>query len=217
MNEESSVPNPDTAITTDAPEENISLDAFKAALETDPAPAAEPASEAPEPSHRQAKRRDWKTLRAKTTELTRRLRETEAERDALKGNGSPVVPGSTPPAAAPQPAVQAPAVAPAPRAAASVPPVKAAGDDPEPDSTAYDDLTKWMRDHSRWSAREELRAAKAAQDTATQAETQRTEAARLEVQWKAGIAAAKGNTRILKPWPTPRRAFPKAVWSMRGF
>ncbi len=181
-----------TAFTPETAEENISLSEFTAKLAEPVTAVAEPGAAEPEPeTPRRAKNQHWKALRARTTELTRRLRETEAERDALKGNGSPVVPGSAPPPAATPPVVQAPAVATPPRAAAPLPPVKAASDDPEPDSTKYEDLTQWMRDHSRWSAREELRAAHAEQQKLTQAETQRIESARLETQWKASTAAAK--------------------------
>lgn len=66
-----------------------------------------------------------------------------------------------------------------------------AGDDPEPDSATYDDLAKWLRDHARWAAREELRTRETAQ-----AETQRQHAAKASVQhmqeaWSERVVAAK--------------------------
>jgi hypothetical protein len=189
MDTDSTVPNPDTAITTESPEENISLDDFAAKVNGTPEPTAVAEHEPQKERHRSRKQQARSGDVPRIAELTRRLRETEAERDALKGSGAP------PPAAA---VAQTPAVAGSPavvppvaRPAASLPPVKDAANDPEPDSNKYDDLTKWMRDHSRWAAREELRAANVEQDQRTKAEQQRTEAARLETQWKAGITAAK--------------------------
>ena len=178
-----------TAITTESPEENISLGDFAAKVSGEPAVAVEPESSEPEPErHRPRKQRARAGDVPRIAELTRRLRETEAERDALKGGAAPA-----PAAAVPKVVEAGTTVAPAPvtRAAAPVPLVKSAEGDPEPDSNKYDDLTNWMRDHSRWSAREELRAAHAEQEQATKAEQQRTETTRLEAQWKTETTAAK--------------------------
>ncbi len=189
METESSVPNPDTALTVESPDDNLSLVDFAAKVNGEPTAVAEPELTEQEPTHhRPRKQRARAGDVPRIAELTRRLRATEAERDALKGPAAPV--GAT--AVAPTASAGAPAaVPPVARPAASVPSVKAATDDPEPDASKYDDLTTWMRDHSRWAAREELRSARTEQDKATQAETQRQEAVRLETQWTAGITAAK--------------------------
>lgn len=185
----------DTALVQESEADNITLDDFKAKIGYEPGGVAanEPLAPVAEPDEPQTERHRPRKQRARAgdvpriAELTRRLRETEAERDALKGGAAPAsaavvaapaVPGNT-------------AVSPPPRTVAPLPPVKAAATDPEPDAQAYDDLTKWMRDHSRWAAREELRAAHAEQATQAQAETQRSEAARIETQWKAGVTEAK--------------------------
>ncbi len=194
MNDDASVDDA-TAITTEAAEDNISLGDFTAKLHGEPAPAAavtEPAEPSePEPIHHRSKKQRARAGDVpRIAELTRRLRETEAERDALKSTPAPVVApavaktsvdaGNTAVVVPPPPA----------RAAASVP-VKAAGDDPEPDPTKYDDWTKYQRDLSLWGGREALRTANAEHEQATRAETQRQEAVRLETQWTAGVAAAK--------------------------
>ncbi len=60
------------------------------------------------------------------------------------------------PVAQSAPVVQAPARLPVP---ADLYPVKASADDPEPDATRYDDLTKYFKDASLWAGREALRQA----------------------------------------------------------
>jgi hypothetical protein len=120
-------------------------------------------------------------------ELTRRLRETEAENTRLKSAGSP------PPAPAvstPSPAVPSKPAS-APPAAASFTPVPTAKDDPEPDQGTYDDYTKWVRDHNRWSAREEIRAANGRHtDWQRQQQTQ-SEVQRITRSWQERTTAAK--------------------------
>ncbi len=77
------------------------------------------------------------------------------------------------------------------------PPVKAAKDDPEPDAAIYDgsegkDLAAYLKDHSRWAAREELRLANAEYEKVTTAETQKVEAQRFQADWKHRTESAKG-------------------------
>src|SRR6267378_567277 len=125
-------------------------------------------------------------------ELTRRLRDTEAERDALKGGvartpAPPPAPVSTPPAEPSRPTGSVPPTA----APSPYPPVKAATEDPEPDAEKYTDLTLWMREHARWSAREELRVARAEYDRQTAETQQKAETARLSAQWRERVTAAK--------------------------
>ncbi len=94
-------------------------------------------------------------------------------------------------AAAPVPATIAPA--PVARPSMALPPVKAAKDDPEPQAETYgEDLTKWMRDHSRWAAREELRAAHESYQAEEQKHAQQAELHRLSTQWEADKVVAKG-------------------------
>ncbi len=188
-----------TTHTPETPEENISLDAFAAQASGEPAtadpaadvdPNAEPEPSKPQGRHRARSQRARPEDTPRIAELTRRLRVAEAERDTLKGTAAPVV---APAAAKTDDAGNVSVVPPAPppRAAAPLSPVKAAGDDPEPDSEKYDDLTKWMRDHSRWAAREEIRAANAEQQKLTQAEQGRQEAARLTKQWDEQLAVSR--------------------------
>ncbi len=192
MEPESSVLNPDTAIVAELPEDNLSLDDFTAKIN-----GAEPATAVAEPEapvherHRSKKQRARAGDVSRIGELTRRLRETEAERDALKGTTAPAV---TPAVAASPvvPVAAAPTVsAPVARPAAPLPPVKSAETDPKPDPTTFEDVTAYWEAVSRWGAREELRAAHAAQDHAVKAQAQAEEVKRLTAQWNAGIAAAK--------------------------
>ncbi len=191
MNEESTVANPDTAITVESPDDNISLDDFKANVSGTSA-VAEPEVETQKPEkHRSKKQQARSTDVPRIAELTRRLRATEAERDALR---TPATPAPAPVIAASPvvPVAAAPTVpAPVARAAAPLPPVAAATDDPEPDATKFDDVTKYWTAVARWGAREELRAAHAAQEQAERARTQAAESTRLQTQWTAGITAAK--------------------------
>lgn len=93
------------------------------------------------------------------------------------------------PAAAPVIAAQ-PAVA-QPLAARPAPVVAASKDDPEPDPAKYEDLTKYFRDQSLWAGREAIRQDRAEQTRTTQAETLRTETARIRANWETNTAAAK--------------------------
>ena len=185
------------AETTAPADDTLSLSSFEAKYSGEPSSAtdtaaavAEPEPATETPSRRQTKRQDWKTLRAKTTELTRRLRETEAERDALKGSGTP------PPAAAIAPTASAGAPAAVqPVARIAAPSAKA---DPEPTyevdpSTGkpYDDLNKWMRDHGLWAGREALRQRDTEIETRTREQQQATEVERLSTQWTSSVAASK--------------------------
>jgi len=63
----------------------------------------------------------------------------------------------------PKPQAPQPRSVPPPIAASALDlyPVKAAKDDPEPDATKYDDLTKYFKDQSLWAGREALRQANA--------------------------------------------------------
>ena len=88
--------------------------------------------------------------------------------------------------------------APAPRPSVSAPvgtlyPVKAAKDDPEPDPTKYDDLTKYLRDQSLWSGRETLRQANAEIEQQHQAARQHEGALRSFETYRTSMheAAAK--------------------------
>jgi hypothetical protein len=190
VNEESTVPNPDTAITTESPEENISLGDFAAKVNGTPATAvAEPEPTPTHERHRSRKQQARSGDVPRIAELTRRLRETEAERDALKGGTAPVPAAAVAPVASAGTTTTPPPTSRA--AAAPLPPVRSADKDPEPNPEKYDDYIKWQRDYGLWAGRESLRAARAEHEQAQQAETQRTEATRLETQWKAGITAAK--------------------------
>lgn len=176
-----------TAITPEVEADNVSLSDFTAKINnTPPEPVAEPATDEPQQRHRSRKQQARAGDVPRIAELTRRLRETEAERDALKGSAAPA-PAAAATTTAPWNAVAAPVA----RTAASLPPVKAADKDPEPDPTKYDDLTKYFRDLGLWTGREALRSAHAEHDQATQAESASAEAKRLETQWKTETAAAK--------------------------
>lgn len=116
-------------------------------------------------------------------ELTKKLRETEAERDALK---APKV----------EPAAAAPVAARTP--VAEPPRVIAADKDPEPTEALdpstgkpYEDFTKFTRDSARWAAREEMRTARKAHEDATANETASQEHARLATAWTSNVEAAK--------------------------
>lgn len=220
-------PDDATAITPELEAENVSLDAFTATTNPPPIGVDGTPVEILPARHRARKQRAGAADVPRIAELTRRLRETEAERDALKASPTPAavppVPSSAGPAASP---------APVPRTAASVPPVTTADQDPEPEVEKYEDWTKWLREHSRWSAREELRAAQAAQTRATQADQQRSEAARLETQWKAGVTEAKAKypdfeavafapTRIPKnslidAWILEHKTGPSVLYHLQG-
>lgn len=122
-------------------------------------------------------------------ELTKKLRETETELAALK---TPVVAPVVPPAQSPASSQARPAVAPAP------PPVIAADKDPEPTETLdpstqkpYEDFTKFVRDHGRWAARDEMRTARTAWEKQTAEETAAAEQTRLSESWATGVQAAK--------------------------
>jgi len=80
------------------------------------------------------------------------------------------------------------------RAKQDAPPVSStasAKDDPEPDATKYEDLPAFLRDHGRWSAREELRLAATAQQQHAQTEAAKAEIQQLQQSWDGCVAAAK--------------------------
>jgi hypothetical protein len=182
-----------TAITPESEADNISLSDFTAKITNTPPTEAGAAVAEPEPQGEPSRHRSRKQqARAgdvpRIAELTRRLRETEAERDALKGGAS-----ATPAPAGAKVAESgsSAAVPPVARAAAPLPPVKTADKDPEPDPTKYDDLTKYFRDLGLWTGREALRSAHAEHEQESTAASQRAESARLETQWKTETSAAK--------------------------
>lgn len=65
-----------------------------------------------------------------------------------------------------------------------------ATDDPEPNADTYDDLSKWMREHARWSAREELRARDAATATHTRDQAAKAEVEGMQARWNERVTAA---------------------------
>ncbi len=116
-------------------------------------------------------------------ELTRRLHDAEAERDRLKAAPAP--------AASLTPAPSLPPVRPAASVPAAAAPVPAAKDDPEPDAGTYDDFSKWVRDHNRWAARDELRQASERYTAAEQQRAADAEAVETSRAWREKVAAAK--------------------------
>lgn len=131
--------------------------------------------------------------------LTRRLREAEEERDRYK-NGTasttePAAPVTEPrPAklAAAEPAKPAPVSQREEPRSQNLPPVKAAKDDPEPDASKYQDLTKWMGDHGKWAARDALRDLHAEQTRQDQQTRMQSEVTRIRTGFAKSWQAAKG-------------------------
>lgn len=186
------VPTPETPPEAAAPaEESQTLDQFEAATSTRTDESGrDEKGRFVRPRHRARSQQAGSEDVPRIAELTRRLRDAEAERDALKGAKTPAPPPApvvTPPAEPSRPAGSVPPTA----APSPYPPVKPAADDPEPDAEKYTDLTAWMRDHNRWSAREELRAARADYDQKQAAAQQQAEAQRITAQWRERVTAAK--------------------------
>lgn len=190
------VPAPETPPEAAAPaaEESQTLDQFEAATSTRTDESGrDDKGRFIRPRHRAVSQQARSEDVPRIAELTRRLRDAEAERDRLKGGVAsppPVASVPTPPVEPSRPAGSVPPTA----APSPYPPVAAAADDPEPDPEKYSgdgSLTKWMRDHARWSAREELRAARAEYEQ-RQAEAQRAaKSAQLTSDWEASKAIAR--------------------------
>lgn len=123
-------------------------------------------------------------------ELTRRLRETEAELAAARG------PAREPAAPAPKatPAPASPRETPRPPvAAASTIPVRSLQEDPEPDPAEYVDHPEknYVKDQARWEARQEIRESNERATKAHAEATAQAEAVRLSSSWKDRTEAAK--------------------------
>lgn len=122
-----------------------------------------------------------------------RIRELTAKNAALAAE----VESLKKPAAAP--VKTAPDVATSRVASAPEPPrVVTADNDPQPTEERdpatgkpYENFTKFVTDHARWSAREEMRTARTTYETQQREETVQQEQARLADAWNANIAAAK--------------------------
>jgi len=118
-------------------------------------------------------------------ELTKRLRETEAERDRWKNGSSAPVERAT---SVPRPEMPAPRRADEP--ARLVPPmtipVAAFADDPEPDPSEYLDnpAKNYVKDQARWEARQEIREANDRAQQAAQERTREAETTRLQQHWR---------------------------------
>lgn len=112
-------------------------------------------------------------------ELTRKLREAEAERDRLKGNGH--APQQTAPPLPPRPPQQP---------AQAFTPVPAAKDDPEPTPDGFDDYSKYVKAQARWEAREAIRETSERHGAWQRQQAQQQEAQRLQQTWQQRVQAA---------------------------
>lgn len=89
------------------------------------------------------------------------------------------------------PTVAAPVVAPVAPVVAKAAPAPISKDDPKPDPTKYEDLTKYFEDISLWAGREAVRQDRAEQAKVTTAAEQAAETARLSAAWVTATTEAK--------------------------
>ena len=111
-------------------------------------------------------------------ELTRKLREAEAERDKLKQGPSAS-------------SVTQPPPGPRPQAPPSQPIPPTAKDDPEPKSDDFEDYTKFVTTHNRWAAREELRLERRQERERQQEQAKAQESYRLATSFAEKIQTAR--------------------------
>jgi hypothetical protein len=123
-----------------------------------------------------------------------RIRELTAKNAALAAE----VEALKKPAAAPAPVAQTTPSPARPAAGPVPPPVVSADKDPQPteerDPTTgkpYENFTKFVNDHARWAAREEMRLARSTWETQQRDESAKAEHARLATSWNANVSAAK--------------------------
>lgn len=108
-------------------------------------------------------------------ELTKKLRLAEEELGKYKKPAA-VVARPAPVQARTAPVVES-------RSQIPIPPVRAEKDDPEPDVTTYEDLTKYQRDMSLWGGRQVLREARADYERAEGERTIAAEVSRMRGSW----------------------------------
>lgn len=125
-------------------------------------------------------------------ELSRKLREAEAELTTLRGAPKPSVEATRPSAPTPPPVAPVEVTIPPSRPGAPVPfaGVPESSADPEPDPAKYDDYTEFNKAQSRWAARQEMREANERHAESQRQESIRSEGDRLAKQWKASTTAA---------------------------
>jgi len=132
------------------------------------------------PRHRAKSQRAGAGDVPRIAELTRRLRETEAENARLKAPGQTPPPQSQPPARPPAPPQQ-------------FSPVPAAKDDPEPTPDQFDDYSKYVKAQARWESRDAIRETTERHSAWQRQQAQQQEQIRLQQTWeqRVGVARAK--------------------------